>query len=68
MLRTNWAGMTVQRLSARLDVGDIVHQSISNLDYGDELHDVACKAVVQDTKDISTILTTISLDQVVYHP
>ncbi|QPA55084.1 hypothetical protein [Lysinibacillus sphaericus] len=43
--------MSVQRLSVRLDVGDIVHQSVPNLDYGDDLHDVACKAVVQVIKD-----------------
>nr|WP_245405943.1 formyltransferase family protein [Lysinibacillus fusiformis] len=68
MLRPNWAGMTIHRLSARLDAGDIVHQSVPNLDYGDRIHDVACKAVVQVTKDLTRILTTTSLEQVEYHP
>jgi len=68
MLRPNWAGITIHRLSARLDAGDIVHHSVPNLDYGDKLHDVACKAVIQGATDLSTILTTTSIDQIVYHP
>ncbi|MCM3389785.1 methionyl-tRNA formyltransferase [Ureibacillus chungkukjangi] len=68
MLRPNWAGMTVHRLSARLDAGDIVHQSVPLLEYGDGLHDVACKAVKQVAKDLGEILAQIPLEDINYTP
>lgn len=68
MLRPNWAGMTIHRLSARLDAGDIVHHAVPTLEYGDGLHDVACKAVKQVALDLGKILTTIPLDEIQYSP
>lgn len=68
MLRPNWAGMTIHRLSSRLDAGDVVHQSVPKLEYGDGLHDVACKAVMQVTEDLKKILTQYTLDEVQYTP
>lgn len=68
MLRPNWAGMTVHRLSARLDAGDVVHHSVPTLAYGDGLHDVACKAVMQVTEDLKKIITTIPLENIQYTP
>lgn len=66
MLRPNWAGMTVHRLSAQLDAGDIVHHAVPELAYGDGLHDVACKAVKQVAEDLSKILSTIPLSKIQY--
>ncbi|SOB91361.1 formyl transferase-like protein [Ureibacillus xyleni] len=68
MLRPNWAGMTVHRLSSRLDAGDIVHHSLPLLEYGDGLHDVACKAVKQVASDLGEILTTLPLEDIQYTP
>ncbi|CAM5190874.1 Bifunctional polymyxin resistance protein ArnA [Ureibacillus acetophenoni] len=68
MLRPNWAGMTIHRLSARLDAGDIVHHSVPKLEYGDGLHDVACKAVKTVATDLGKILTTFSLSEIQYSP
>lgn len=68
MLRPNWAGMTIHRLSASLDAGDIVHHSVPELAYGDGLHDVACKAVAQVTRDIVKIIKTIPLENIQYTP
>lgn len=68
MLKPNWAGMTIHRLSSRLDAGDIVHHSVPTLEYGDGLHDVACKAVIQVAKDLTQIVTTIKLENVQYLP
>lgn len=68
MLRPNWAGMTIHRLSTRLDAGDIVHHAVPLLAYGDGLHDVACKAVVQVTKDLVQILQKIPLEEIQYLP
>lgn len=67
MLRPNWAGMTVNRLSSCLDAGDIVHHSAPKLAFGDGLHDVACKAVVQVAEDLTKILANESLEKVVNH-
>lgn len=55
-LKPNWAGMTIHRLSQNLDGGDILHHSVPKLEYGDKMHEVACKAVVQVAEDICTIL------------
>ncbi|MGG3919217.1 formyl transferase [Parageobacillus thermoglucosidasius] len=56
MLRPNWAGMTIHRLTSKLDGGDIVHHSVPKLEYGDGIHDVACKAVKKVVEDLVEIL------------
>lgn len=66
MLRPNWAGMTIHRLSERLDAGAIVHHSVPELAYGDGLHDVACKAVKKVSEDLIKIIQTILLDDILY--
>ncbi|MFJ7735964.1 formyltransferase family protein [Lysinibacillus sp. NPDC097287] len=66
MLRPNWAGMTIHRLTERLDAGGIVHHSVPELAYGDGLHDVACKAVTQVTEDLSKIISELSLEEIKY--
>lgn len=68
MLRPNWAGMTIHRLSVRLDAGDIVHHAVPTLNYGDGLHDVACKAVTQVAEDLVKIIKTIPLEEIQYSP
>jgi folate-dependent phosphoribosylglycinamide formyltransferase PurN len=68
MLRPNWAGMTIHRLTARLDAGAIVHQAVPNLAYGDGLHDVACKAVLQVVDDLIKILDEGSIEHIKYVP
>ena len=55
-LKPNYAGMTIHRLSSKLDGGDILHHSLPVLEYGDGIHDVACKAVIQVVHDICKIL------------
>lgn len=66
MLKPNWAGMTIHKLSSRLDAGDIVHHAVPILEYGDGIHDVACKAVKAVTQDIVNILKNSDLDKIVY--
>lgn len=65
-LKPNWAGMTIHRLTAQLDGGGIVHHSVPELTYGDGLHDVASKAVMQVAKDLHEILLNINLDKISY--
>ena len=55
-LKPNWAGMTIHRLTERMDGGEILHHSIPKLEYGDKMHEVSCKAVVQVAADLCEIL------------
>ena len=56
MLRPNWAGITIHRLTQKLDGGEILHQSLPELNIGDSMHDVANKAVIQATCDLIKII------------
>ena len=55
-LQPNWAGMTIHRLTQQLDGGDILHHSVPALEYGDKMHEVACKAVMKVAEDICSIM------------
>lgn len=55
-LKPNYAGMTIHRLSQNLDGGDILHHSMPTLEYGDKMHEVACKAVLSVADDLCVIL------------
>ncbi|AGB42114.1 methionyl-tRNA formyltransferase [Halobacteroides halobius DSM 5150] len=55
-LQPNWAGMTIHYLSSELDGGEIVHHSRPELKYGDGIHDVGARAVVQVADDLVKIL------------
>lgn len=56
MLRPNWAGITIHRLTQKLDGGEILHQSLPELESGDSMHDVANKAVIKATEDLIKII------------
>jgi len=68
MLQPNWAGMTIHKLSDKLDAGDILHHAVPKLEYGDGIHDVANKAVKQVAEDICYILNHCKLDELKYVP
>lgn len=68
MLQPNWAGMTVHKLSSKLDAGDILHHAVPELSYGDGIHDVANKAVKQVAEDLYYILTHMQLDELSFTP
>lgn len=55
-LKPQYAGMTIHRLSAKLDGGDILHHSLPDLVYGDGIHDTACRAVEKVADDLCRIL------------
>lgn len=65
-LKPNWAGMTIHRLTEKLDGGGIVHHSVPKLEYGDRIHDVANKAVIKVAKDLKEILVRYNLNEIVY--
>jgi len=55
-LEPNWAGGTYHIVSEKLDSGDIIHQMVPELEYGDTLHDVACKVTMIAANDILKII------------
>ena len=55
-LEPQWAGCTFHKIVDEPDAGDILHQCVPELSRGDKIHDVACKAVVQATEDMVTML------------
>jgi len=61
LLKPNWAGMTIHQLTDKIDGGDILHHSIPELNEGDGIHDVACKAVIKVSEDLITILNMFKL-------
>lgn len=58
-LKPNWAGMTIHYLNDKIDGGDIIHHSIPELNKGDGIHDVACKAVLKVAEDLINIINII---------
>ncbi|MFD2671959.1 formyltransferase family protein [Marinicrinis sediminis] len=64
-LKPNWAGMTIHQLTHKLDGGDIIHHSVPDLRYGDGIHDVACRAVVQVVADLIEIVQRIRSGHVI---
>ena len=61
-LKPHWAGMTIHRLTSKLDGGDIVHHSVPELKRGQGIHDVACSAVKQVGEDLVRILALLRGD------
>jgi folate-dependent phosphoribosylglycinamide formyltransferase PurN len=59
-LEPNWAGTTFHFLSSSLDMGDVIHQTTPELNYGDSIHEVACKAMMMACYDSLKIVDTYS--------
>jgi folate-dependent phosphoribosylglycinamide formyltransferase PurN len=55
-LEPQFTGMTLHRLTNRLDAGDVVHQSVAPMIRGDGIHDVACRAVLSMASEIGQVL------------
>lgn len=55
-LEPNYVGTTLHHISLKIDAGNIVHQSVPKLEYGDGMHEVACKAMVSTAKDLKEIV------------
>ncbi len=56
-LEPNHVGVTFHYLTSIPDAGSIIHQCIPKLEYGDKIHDVACKAIISATDDIVKLLS-----------
>ena len=61
-LEPNHVGTTFHFIVSEPDAGDIIHQSIPILQVGDKIHDVACKTIIQSSKDIVKLLKILETD------
>ncbi len=59
-LEPNYVGTTFHYVTKRIDGGKIVHHSVPRLEKDDCMHEVACKAIVQASKDIPQILLAMN--------
>lgn len=55
-----YAGTTFHYIVSEPDAGDVVHQVVPELNPEDRIHDVACKAVVQSTKEAIDLLEILA--------
>ncbi|WP_276359581.1 formyl transferase [Daejeonella sp. H1SJ63] len=55
-LEPNYAGATFHYLQDQPDAGDIIHQVLPKLAYGDKIHDVACKVIAESATAITELI------------
>ncbi len=58
-LEPNYAGTTLHYITKRIDAGNIINHTVPKLDYGDGMHEVACKAVVAAAYETRDVLSRI---------
>ena len=58
-LEPSMAGTTYHIIDKFVDTGEIIHQNVPNLSYGDGMHDVACKAVMAAVNDLDIVVDEI---------
>lgn len=58
-LEPNYVGTTLHYITCKIDAGNIIHHSVPKLEYGDCMHEVACKAVVKAADDAKIIFERI---------
>ncbi len=51
-----YVGSTFHHIISEPDAGDIIHQTVPKLEHSDGIHDVACKTIVESTKDAIKLL------------
>ena len=61
-LEPNHVGTTFHYIVSEPDAGNIIHQSIPLLERGDKIHDVACKTIIQSSKDVIKLLEILETD------
>lgn len=55
-LEPNYVGTTIHYITKRIDGGNIIHQIVPTLSYGDCMHEVACKAIVKTGEELERLL------------
>ena len=59
-LQPSMLGTTYHIIRKNVDTGEIIHQNTPKLDYGDNLHDASCKALLSGISDINLVIKEIS--------
>ena len=55
-LEPNYCGTTLHYITKKIDAGKIVHHTVPKLEFGDCMHEVACKSIVAAATDVKTIM------------
>ena len=55
-LRPQYCGCTFHKITKEADAGEIIHQCVPKLEYGDKIHDVGAKCVLKAKEDLPLIL------------
>ena len=50
-------------LAGEADAGEIIHQCVPNLSYGDKIHDVSCKAIISASDDMVRLLSILEKEK-----
>lgn len=59
-LEPNYVGTTLHYITMKIDAGDIVHQTVPRLEYGDGMHEVACKAMIEAADETREVMLKIN--------
>ena len=51
-----FAGITFHQITKKADQGEIIHQSVPNLEYGDTIHDVGIKCIFKAKQDVIKLI------------
>jgi formyltetrahydrofolate hydrolase len=52
-------GTTYHIIDKLVDTGEIIHQNVPTLNYGDTMHDASCKALLSALSDIGLVVDEI---------
>ena len=58
-LEPGMLGTTYHIIDKYVDTGEIIHQNVPTLNYGDTMHDAACKALLSALNDIDIVVDEI---------
>ena len=58
-LEPSMAGTTYHIIDKYVDTGEIIHNNVPKLEFGDGIHDVSCKAVIAANNDIDLVIDFI---------
>jgi folate-dependent phosphoribosylglycinamide formyltransferase PurN len=58
-LEPGMLGTTYHIIDKHVDTGEIIHQNVPTLDYGDTMHDASCKALLSALSDIDLVVDEI---------
>lgn len=63
-LEPNYVGTTLHYITRKIDAGNIIQHTVPKLEYGDGMHEVACKAIVTATEDVMKIMQRMNMGEV----